>query len=148
MLHCQHGHLDTECIPCMLVVFFLCIRPPFFVFPSWPSCSMSGVIGTFLSAVLSLLSWEVWFPSLLKGQALTAAYGKHTLCALCLQLCSLASETNSAFYHWVPLELDGVISMGKLSPGCLIDCELTHPGPLVKVTHLQKCLFVPKELFT
>lgn len=38
--------------------------------------------------------------------------------------------------------------MGKLSPGCLIDCELTHPGSLVKVTHLQEYLSLPKELFT
>lgn len=38
--------------------------------------------------------------------------------------------------------------MGKLSPGCLIGCGLTHPGPLVKVTHLQECLSLPKELFT
>lgn len=38
--------------------------------------------------------------------------------------------------------------MGKLSPGCLIDCELTHPGSLVKVTHLQEYLSLPNKLFT
>lgn len=89
----------------------------------------------------ALLSWEAWFSGLLPGQALIWAYAKYMLCAskcqthvllsapeFLLRQMGLFPRENWALVVWVS--------------------ERPHPGSLVKVTHLQECLSLPKELFT